>query len=26
LNENIPDDILKDAINKAGYKAGIVTA
>ena len=26
LKENISDDILKDAINKAGYKAGIVTA
>ena len=26
LNENISDDILRDAINKAGYKAGIVTA
>ena len=26
LKENISDDILKDAINKAGYKAGAVTA
>ncbi len=25
LKENISDDILKDAINKAGYKAGAVT-
>lgn len=26
LKENISDDILKDAINKAGYTAGTVTA
>lgn len=25
LKENISDDVLKDAINKAGYKAGAVT-
>lgn len=25
LRENIPDDILKDAINKAGYTAGAIT-
>ena len=26
LKENISDDILRDAINKAGYTAGAVTA
>ena len=26
LKENISDDLLREAINKAGYKAGTVTA